>query len=272
MGTRWVEVGDRVFTRRYESWDLNVGLVIGHEHCLVVDTRVSPAEGRELARAVRETTTLPWVVANTHAHLDHVLGNSAFGSAAIWGHCRCAAQLALDGPTQLAMLRKAADGASAAELADAEIVVPDRTFEDEMAIDLGGRTVLLRHLGRGHTDGDVIVEVPDAAVTFAGDLIRESGDLWFADAYPLDWPTTLRRLADTSSAFVVPGHGKVVDRAYVAGQGDLLTALARTARAAYAASRPIEDVVPDLPLGPRSARDAVTRAYWQLAGGTRPAR
>ena len=141
-----------------------------------------------------------------------------------------------------------------------------------MAIDLGGRTVLLRHLGRGHTDGDVIVEVPDAAVTFAGDLIRESGDLWFADAYPLDWPTTLRRLADTSSASVVPGHGKVVDRAYVAGQGDLLTALARTARAAYAASRPIEDVVPDLPLGPRSARDAVTRAYWQLAGGTRPAR
>jgi glyoxylase-like metal-dependent hydrolase (beta-lactamase superfamily II) len=31
----------------------------------------------------------------------------------------------------------------------------------------------VRHLGLGHTDNDIVVEVPDADVVFAGDLVEE---------------------------------------------------------------------------------------------------
>ena len=37
----WTEVGDRVFTRRYEFYDQNIGVVLGDDGVLVVDTRIS---------------------------------------------------------------------------------------------------------------------------------------------------------------------------------------------------------------------------------------
>src|SRR5687767_10432371 len=64
----WREVGDQVFVRRHASLDLNVGLVVGDGACLVVDTRCSTTEGRDLVDAVRRVTPAPWVVVNTHAH------------------------------------------------------------------------------------------------------------------------------------------------------------------------------------------------------------
>jgi glyoxylase-like metal-dependent hydrolase (beta-lactamase superfamily II) len=260
VASGWREIGDRVFVRRHESWDLNVGLVVGGAGCLVIDTRVSRREGRELARAVRAVTTLPWTIANTHAHLDHVLGNSAFDNAGIWGHIRCADFLRERGHARLCELHKLDE----ADLADSKIVAPNNTFEDVAYIELGQRVVVLRHLGRGHTAGDIVVEVPDAGVLFAGDLIREGGPLWFEDAYPLDWPSTLRALEAFAPGPVVPGHGLIVDRHFVAGQRAMLTELVVAARDAYAAGRRVDDAADILPLKPRIARDALARAYRQF--------
>jgi hypothetical protein len=46
----WQEVGDRVYRRRYESLDLNVGAVVGADEVLVVDTRSFAAEAAQLRR------------------------------------------------------------------------------------------------------------------------------------------------------------------------------------------------------------------------------
>src|SRR5205823_3354507 len=62
---RWREVADRVFVRRHRSFDLNVGLVLGDGACLVVDTRMSHREARELVAAIRTVTPHPWTVVNT---------------------------------------------------------------------------------------------------------------------------------------------------------------------------------------------------------------
>ena len=51
--------------------------------------------------------------------------------------------------------------------------------------------VVLRHLGRGHTDHDVVAHVPDTGVVFAGDLVEQGAPPGFEDSYPLDWPATL---------------------------------------------------------------------------------
>jgi hypothetical protein len=42
------ELADRVFRRRYESLDLNVGVVIAEDGVLVIDTRASHAEADQL--------------------------------------------------------------------------------------------------------------------------------------------------------------------------------------------------------------------------------
>ena len=44
------------------------------------------------------------------------------------------------------------------------------------AVDLGGGVrVEAVHLGRGHTDGDLVVVVPGSDVVFAGDLVESAG-------------------------------------------------------------------------------------------------
>src|ERR687886_492502 len=90
---RWTDVGEGVFVRRHERLDLNVGLVVGDDACLLVDTRGTEADGRDLADAVRRVTPHPWTVVNTHAHYDHCFGNAAFRPAPIWASRGCAAAL-----------------------------------------------------------------------------------------------------------------------------------------------------------------------------------
>ena len=224
----WTEVGDRVFVRRHAALDLNCGLVVGGGGCLVVDTRSHLAEGRALAEAVRAVTPLPWTVVNTHAHYDHCFGNAAFRPAQVWGSRACARTLAVTGDLQRANvvveLLTAGDSAEADLVAAAPIDPPDSVVDDVAVLDVGGRQVTLTHLGRGHTDGDLVVAVDD--VVFAGDLVEEGAPPAMEDAFPLEWPATLTAVLGLVHGPVVPGHGDVVDAAFVAAQRDELAALA----------------------------------------------
>jgi glyoxylase-like metal-dependent hydrolase (beta-lactamase superfamily II) len=272
MTDSWAEVADRVFVRRHRSMDLNVTLVVGEGACLVVDTRADAVEGRELVEAVRTVTPHPWVVVNTHFHFDHSFGNAQFRPASIWGHRRTAE--VLGGPEGVAMRariagRYRADGEqdAAARIEAAELVPPDEVVDDVGPLAVGGRPVQLRHLGRGHTDADLVVLVPDADLLLAGDLVEEGAPPQFGDGYPLDWPATLDALLDLVTGQVVPGHGAVVDRAFVEAQRDELARLADVARRGYAEGRPAADVARDLPYFDRFATQAVERAYAQLTAG-----
>lgn len=75
----WDELAEGVFRRRYESLDLNIGLVVGGDGALVIDTRASHGQARVLRQDIRKVTSEPvrWVI-NTHYHWDHVFGNTMF--------------------------------------------------------------------------------------------------------------------------------------------------------------------------------------------------
>src|SRR4029078_9610842 len=86
--------------------------------------------------------------------------------------------------------------------------------------DLGDRDLQLSYLGRGHTDNDIVIDVPDSGVLFAGDLLEHDAAPNYGDAFPRDWATTVsERLLPLVRNAVVPGHGGVGDRPVVAGQG-----------------------------------------------------
>ena len=78
----WQEIGDRVFTRRFQFFDQQIGVVLGGRDVLLVDTRSTPAQAREIAAELRELTREPVsVVVDTHWHFDHSFGNSVFRPA-----------------------------------------------------------------------------------------------------------------------------------------------------------------------------------------------
>jgi glyoxylase-like metal-dependent hydrolase (beta-lactamase superfamily II) len=228
----WHEVADAVYVRRYPFLDQAIGAIVGRESVLVIDTRSSTQQGRELIEDLRRLTRLPWVVANTHVHFDHAFGNAAFRPCEIWSHAGCAEALRVHGPAQRENVARWVPDL-AAELNRTPLDPPDRTFETSASIDLGGRTVELRHLGRAHTDHDIVALVPDTGVVFAGDLVEHGAPPGFEDSFPLDWPATLGMLLDLADGLVVPGHGDTVSRDFVESQLSELAYLAETSRRAW---------------------------------------
>jgi glyoxylase-like metal-dependent hydrolase (beta-lactamase superfamily II) len=220
MDGRWVEVGDGVLARRHRELDLTVGLVLGAERALVVDTRGDERQGTELATAVREVTRSPHAVAITHAHFDHCFGTAAFLPAPVYALPRCREVLAATAASQRAAwsarYREQGDPVTADALTATDPPLPDAAAPT--SLDLGGRRVDLLHLGRGHTDHDLVVHVPDAGVVFAGDLVEQGAPPDLGDAVVVDWPGTLEALLRLAPRVVVPGHGDPVDAAFVAGQ------------------------------------------------------
>ena len=264
----WQEIGTNVYRRQYEHLDLNVGAVIGSGGVLVVDTRASHPQGREVLADLKMLTELPvrWVV-NTHFHWDHCWGNAVFRSAELWAHVNCRHELEANGEKARAELlkRTSEDIVTIKKQLEAVDIVPPRSvFESSATIDLGDRSVELLHLGRGHTDSDVIVIVPDAAAIFVGDLVEEGAPPVFSDAYPLEWPQTLRAVLDHCTGAVVPGHGGKVDLNFVAGQLQELEAIAEIAHKCHAGEIALQEAVSAGPYPEETMRTALNRALSHL--------
>jgi glyoxylase-like metal-dependent hydrolase (beta-lactamase superfamily II) len=262
----WLEVGDRVFTRRYAYLDQQIGLVLGQGEALVVDTRANPAMARELIEDIHRVTRDPLTLAiNTHWHWDHAFGNSVLRPAVIWGHERCRERLIRDG----AAARAEHADEDPERRADFEAVVidpPDRTLTIAADVEVGGRRVELRYLGRGHTDGDIVVNVPDARVLFAGDLLEDGAPPWFGDGYPMDWPATVERMRGFATGSVVPGHGPVGDRSLLERQLAEFRLVAALARRVHEGRLDRATAMASMPYPPEDAVEPLDRALAQLRG------
>jgi len=263
--TVWQEIADRVWVRRYEFFDQTIGVIGGEAGLLVIDTRSSHIQGRELLQELRELPgALRWVV-NSHYHHDHCFGNAVFAGLELWGHARCPLRLLERGEAMRAeMIREIPEQAE--EWREVAITPPTATFADRAAIDVGGREVELSYLGRGHTDTDIVLTVPAAGVLFAGDLLENGAAPYFGDGYPLDWPATLEALLALSSGPVVPGHGDVADVAFARRSLEEIRAIADLGRQVAAAALSMEEAVARAPYRPAPARAALERAAAQARG------
>jgi glyoxylase-like metal-dependent hydrolase (beta-lactamase superfamily II) len=267
--TGWQEVGDRVFVRRYPFYDQNIGAVLGADEALIVDTRSTYPQAREILADLRELTAAPvTVVVDTHGHFDHVYGNRIFRPATIWGHAGCVTFMARTGEQRRANIA-ATEPELAADLPEVVIDPPDRTFTETAYVAVGERRVELRFLGRGHTDHDIVIKVPGAGVLFAGDLVENGNVPYFGDGYPIDWPETAYRVAELTDHVVVPGHGAHADRRFVESQADALASLADLARQVEAGRLTLDEAVamtpfPDYPA--EQIRRPLERALQQLRG------
>ena len=266
-------VAEGVLVARTQPLDVNTTLVLGDATALLVDTLSTEAQARELLGAVRTITALPLTVLITHFHFDHCLGTSvlADGGRPVWAHPATAAQLAEHGPHWQRRWhdewadaeRELAEGVAAAR-----IRVPDHLVPDTATLDLGGRRVTVSHPGPGHTDGDLTVQVPDADVVLAGDLVEQGAPPDFTDAHPLDWPEAVATLlrAATGSTVFVPGHGAPVGTDFVAAQHAELASLDWLIRDGHADKAPVEAVAARGPYPMKTCLVAVARGYAALDG------
>lgn len=275
--TGFEEVADRVWLARYEWHDVNVTLVSGSRGLLMIDTHSSSAAARQVVADAQRAGLGPIVaVMNTHEHFDHTLGNAhvqqASGAAPIYATREAAARTVVSAERFKARFAGSAmTDARYQELLDTEVVAADALIDDELALDLGGRSVELLHPGRGHTGGDLVAWVSDANVLVAGDLVEQTGPPVFIDnCFPLDWPVTLDALAHRldDASIVIPGHGQPTDLAFVNEQASDLHVVAETIRRLASSGVPLDRARAagawPWPTDDWRFSDAIARGYTQL--------
>jgi glyoxylase-like metal-dependent hydrolase (beta-lactamase superfamily II) len=114
-----------------------------------------------------------------------------------------------------------------AEMARVEVSPPDWSMQDEVVLTRGARTISVRYLGRGNTEGDLVVWLPAERILASGDLVVAPIPYGFG-SFPAQWIETLDRLAAYDFALLVPGHGPLMrDRSHVR----LVQAMLREVRA-----------------------------------------
>lgn len=157
-------------------------------------------------------------VVNTHHNGDHCWGNQLFPEAEIIGHRLCAEGMVKENPAMMQALRGAVDsddpamaalarGLAAFDFAGIELTPPRTLFDDRLELDLEGTRAELIYVGPAHTQGDVIVHLPEERVVFTGDIL-------FRLCTPIGWEGTYERwmqaldeIVALDPEVIVPGHG-----------------------------------------------------------------
>jgi glyoxylase-like metal-dependent hydrolase (beta-lactamase superfamily II) len=78
-----------IFTTKENSdWDLNLGLILGKKHNFIVDTGMGASNVKAMLDYLGDDSK-PIIAINTHAHVDHIMGNWALESSQIVSHILC---------------------------------------------------------------------------------------------------------------------------------------------------------------------------------------
>ena len=242
----------------------NTTVVVGEREVLVVDSCYLPSETRKDIEQIRRWTDKPVrYVVNTHWHGDHQMGNyvyaEAFPQLAVVAHVETQRQI--EGYTSTFIGRyqkttadvrarlesgKAEDGKPLteearkelqknlagreqvlAEFKDFHMRVPNLAFSEELNVDLGGREVQIKFLGRGNTKGDAVVYLPKERILVAGDLLAHPVP-YLGGGFPFELVKTLRRMGQLDAQTIVPGHGEVLRGEYARSYLNRVTEFVQT--------------------------------------------
>ncbi|MBI9082017.1 MAG: MBL fold metallo-hydrolase [Desulfobacterales bacterium] len=244
------------------SWGLNnAGLMVGRDKTVLVDTLYDLARTRAMAAAMAGAVPAAAkmdMVINTHANGDHCYGNQLFAQAEIVASKACAEEFATETPPQLMVdMLKAADqmGALGRYFADAfgrfdfegiVLTPPTRTFQGELTLDIGGKTLRLMEVGPCHTRGDIMVWVPEDRLLFAGDILFVNGTPIMWDGPVGNWIGACERILTLDAETIVPGHGPLCGRAQVEAVRDYWRYLETAARQCHTAGMPPDEAARSL--------------------------
>jgi cyclase len=172
----------------------NVAAYVTDEGVIVVDDKFD-ADVAEILAKIKSVTDKPVkYVLNTHQHGDHTGGNQKMLPLA---------EIIIHENARANMVAGKMPG------------VPRVTYSDQTGVYLGGKEVLAKHFGRGHTNGDAAIYFPALKVVHMGDLFVAGAPFidYSAGASAKEWAGTIDGVLKWDFDTVVPGHGPVSKRA-----------------------------------------------------------
>ena len=264
---------DLYFLFDFES--SNAGVWVTDEGVLVIDTRQHPRDGQDLLNRIRKVTDKPikWVV-NSHFHGDHHYGNPVFKAAG--------ATIVAQRDTARLMQQVAAKEFGRRgqfferrgyDPKEVKLVLPDATFDQEMAIRLGGKEARLIYLGPGQNAGDTFISFPHARVLYTPGAFGQRSMPNMAFTPSVDsWIKLLGQVAAMDVDKIMPAHGDLATRPYLTALAKFLADEYAAVKNAIAAGMKVEEAVKTLTLpeykGWRNynRREQEIRALYELIG------
>ena len=175
----------------------NITAFVADNGVLIVDTKTTGEYARveELLKSVTDKP-IRYVI-NTHFHPDHTGGNAGMEGVG--------ASIIATKNTRTRLAQTQQQG------------LPVITFDDHMEVNWGGRTLKLYYFGPGHTDGDLVIHIPEENLIMTGDLFAGWGPSIRLIDYNgggslAEWPGTLTKAAALDFDIVIPGHSGVTNR------------------------------------------------------------
>jgi glyoxylase-like metal-dependent hydrolase (beta-lactamase superfamily II) len=255
----------------------NIGIIIGDDGIMVVDTGMGPANADTVLAEVRKLSDKPiHYLAITHYHPEHGMGAQAFPEETRIIVPMAQKQELLDHGLETFEFFKSFSPEIAKLLEPVELVTPHMAFERFSEVDLGGKQVQLLHFGGAHTGGDMLVFLPEQKILFGGDLVlnRFFPIFFDKDASPLGWIEYLEQISVLDPAIIVPGHGEVAGIELVDQLHTYLVALktrvAKMKAAGVSQKKIVEIVAPEFEArykhweNPNWISNAIERLYGQL--------
>lgn len=218
----------------------NIGLSVGEDGVYMVDDQFAPLTER-LKEAIAAISDKPIrYVINTHFHYDHTGGNEKLGGTG-------SVIVAHDNVRQRLGAGSFIKAFNHTEPPQSGPALPVVTFSEEMSLHLNGEDIRIIHIPNAHTDGDSIVH-------FRTSNVIHMGDVFFNGRFPfIDTPNggtidgvikavaRMLEVADENTK-VIPGHGKVTDRAGLKAYHDMLV----EARARVSELRDSDELLEDI--------------------------
>ncbi len=195
------------------SFGANTGVIVTEGGIIVVDSLGSFKEAKHFIREIKGISDKPIrYMVNTHYHVDHAFGDSAFArlGATVVAHENCKKDLEERG--ELVFENLALYGLTDEDMEGTELYFPDLVFRDHMTIQLGGRKVELIYPGHTHSDDSIMVYLPDEKVLFAGDILCTHYHTYIAEGDLDNWLRTLDEIESMNVEKIIPAHGPVAGK------------------------------------------------------------
>ncbi len=205
-------LADGVYALTAEG-DPNLGAIEGEDFLVCFEALATPVAARRWLAKLREHTDKPVrYLVLSHYHAVRVLGASAFDAEVIVSSEQTQGLIAERGQQDW----ESEYGRMPRLFEEPESIPgltwPTMTFRDKLTIALGGDRgdLVLEHVGRGHTEGDIVAWLPQTKIMFAGDLVESQAALYTGDAFHFDWAAgTLDRIKAFGAEQLVGGRGRI---------------------------------------------------------------
>jgi cyclase len=171
------------------GYTTNSLIVLGSDGVLVADGQGNAEATKKMVDFIGSLTRQPikyYVMCSEHG--DHTGGNASFPAETVF----------FSHPFSKDTMSRSRNAR-----------VPSETVSDKRLLEVGATDIEILFIGRAHTGGDLVVNLPKEKILFLSEVYSNRIFPSMRTAHPTEWIATIRKAESMDANVFVPGHGFV---------------------------------------------------------------